>query len=67
METGLDFHPHQFRHTFAVNMLNAGTDIYKLKQLLGHTDIRMTASYLRGLPVKSMQQDVERLVIEKCV
>jgi integrase/recombinase XerD len=59
--SGVKFHPHRFRHTFAINLLNNGSDIYKLKQLLGHTDIRMTCAYLRCLPTKSMQQDVERL------
>jgi len=59
--SGVEFHPHRFRHTFAINLLNNGVDIYKLKQLLGHLDIRMTCAYLRCLPTKSMQQDVEKL------
>jgi site-specific recombinase XerD len=63
--SGVDFHPHQFRHTFAVNMLHSGTDAFKLKQLMGHADIRMTAAYLRALPTHSMQRDVERLSMSK--
>jgi site-specific recombinase XerD len=65
--SGVRFHLHQFRHTFAVNMLSTGTDIYKLKQLMGHTDIRMTCAYLRCLPNKVMKADVERLDINKFV
>lgn len=57
------FHPHQFRHTFAVNFLNGGGDIYKLKQILGHVDIRMTCAYLRCLPTKALQGDVERMAL----
>ncbi len=63
----VSFHAHQFRHTFAVNMLNQGCDIAKLKQLMGHTDIRMTAAYLRCLPSTAMREDVERLSLENFV
>lgn len=61
--SGVRFHPHQFRHTFAVNMLHTGTDPFKLKQLMGHADIRMTAAYLRALPVSAMHRNVEKLSI----
>ncbi|RJO59499.1 hypothetical protein C4546_01995 [Candidatus Parcubacteria bacterium] len=58
---------HQFRHTFAVNVLNNGSDIAKLKQLLGHRDIRMTATYLRCLPTSAMRGDVETLTLDNLV
>ncbi len=61
---GIPFHVHQFRHTFAVNLLNKGCDTAKVKQLLGHTDIRMTLTYLRCLPTKAMRADVERLDLD---
>lgn len=64
-KSGIRFHAHQFRHTFAMNMLNSGSDIMKVKQLLGHKDIRMTATYLRHIPSKAMRQDVESLNIDK--
>lgn len=63
--TGVKFHAHQFRHTFAVNvLLNNGNEIAKLKQLMGHRDIRMTAAYLRCLPTRALRQDVEMLNLE---
>jgi len=62
-KSGVNFHLHQLRHTFAVNMLNNKLDIAKLKQLLGHKDIRQTASYLRCLPTEAMREDVEQLRI----
>lgn len=62
--SGVQFHVHQFRHTFAVNFLNQGGDIAKLKQLLGHRDIRMTCSYLRCLPTSAMRADVEALSLD---
>lgn len=39
-------HPHMFRHTFAVNALKNGIDIYRLCDLMGHSDITITAKYL---------------------
>lgn len=66
-DSGVKFHLHQFRHTFAVNVLNNGSDIAKLKQLLGHRDIRMTATYLRCLPTSAMRGDVETLTLDNLV
>lgn len=43
---GLHVHAHRFRHTFAVNMLRAGTDLRTLQRLMGHADIRILARYL---------------------
>jgi integrase/recombinase XerD len=62
--SGVRFHVHQFRHTFAVNFLNHGGDIAKLKQLLGHRDIRMTSAYLRCLPTSAMRTDVESITLD---
>lgn len=49
-ELGLDIHPHVFRHTFSVwiaqAMENPG-DLKKLKDLLEHSDIQITESYLQ--------------------
>lgn len=62
--SGVRFHVHQFRHTFAVNVLNKGGDIAKLKQLLGHRDIRMTSAYLRCLPTAALRTDVENISLD---
>jgi len=39
-------HPHMMRHTFAVNALQVGLDIYTVQQLMGHSAIQTTAGYL---------------------
>jgi integrase len=62
--SGVIFHIHQFRHTFAVNFLSHGGDIAKLKQLLGHRDIRMTSAYVRCLPTAAMRTDVESITLD---
>jgi site-specific recombinase XerD len=39
--------PHTLRHTYASHLLEMGTSILRVKELLGHTDIRTTMLYLR--------------------
>ncbi len=41
--------PHVLRHTAATLMLNNGSDIMFIKDLLGHSDIKTTAKYYLGV------------------
>lgn len=38
---------HQFRHTVGTEMINAGVDIYAVKEFLGHSSVRMTEQYVK--------------------
>ncbi|MFQ9956599.1 MAG: tyrosine-type recombinase/integrase [Turicibacter sp.] len=38
---------HQFRHTVATEMIDAGIDIYAVKEFLGHSSIAMTERYIK--------------------
>ncbi len=66
-ESGVKFHIHQLRHTFAVNLLAQSVDVAKIQQLMGHKDIRMTAKYVRCFPADEMRNDVASLNFDQLI
>jgi len=44
-------HPHQFRHSFAVNWLRCGGELVLLSRMLGHANVQSTMEYLKIVPI----------------
>lgn len=55
-DTGIDFHCHLLRHTFAAKLTEKGVPITTIQFLLGHRSVSMTAYY-----AKSALVDVESI------
>ena len=67
LTSGVKFHVHQFRHTFAVNFLKSSGNVAKLQQLLGHKDASMTLQYVRCLPPHEIRSDIEIMRIDNLI
>lgn len=58
---------HTGRHTFAVTMIDLGTDIFTVSKLLGHHDVRTTQIYAKVLDRKKQEavMKIPNLLINK--
>ncbi len=61
--SGVRFHLHRFRHTFACNLAKANVGLIKIQKLMGHADPKMTATYLRSITTEDLREDIDKLSI----
>lgn len=61
------FHIHQLRHTLAATLCKNGTDVFTIKQILGHRDIRMTVEYLKGIPTENLRSYMDSVTLSNVI
>ena len=57
--TGIDFEPHQYRHTYATWLLRKSAGMETVKELLGHASITTTVDTYGHLSVEDARQTLE--------
>ena len=57
--TGIDFEPHQYRHTYATWLLRKNAGMETVKELLGHASITTTVDTYGHLTVEDARQTLE--------
>jgi len=62
-KSGVKFHLHRFRHTFASKLATQDVSAFKIQKLMGHSSISMTARYVRSIRNEEMQEDVSKISI----
>jgi len=59
--SGISFHLHQFRHTFACQLARKNADIISIMKVLGHTTTKMTEIYLRSITTSESKKFINEL------
>jgi integrase len=59
--SGINFHIHRFRHTFACTLAKNNADIVSIMNVLGHSTTRMTERYLRSIKTENARSFIEKL------
>ena len=65
--SGVRFHLHRFRHTFACALEKQNVSATKIQKLMGHTDIKMTMKYLRSIHTEQLRSEVDLLSMDNLI
>lgn len=60
--SGVKFHLHRFRHTFACKLALENADIISIMNVMGHTSTRMTERYLRSIKTEKSRDYIEKII-----
>ena len=59
-QTGIDFDPHWYRHTYATRLLRKGTPVEVVSKLLGHASVTTTLEVYGHLGVQDAREVLEK-------
>lgn len=59
--SGVHFHLHRCRHTFACNLARSGADVMSIMKLMGHSSLKMTERYLRSIQISESKLHIKNL------
>ncbi len=62
-KSGVEFHLHKLRHTFACKLAENNVNIFKIQKMMGHRNISMTMRYVRSLQTEDMMDDISKICI----
>ncbi|WP_430408796.1 tyrosine-type recombinase/integrase [Kordia sp.] len=60
--SGVKFHLHRFRHTFACKLAKQNADIISIMNVMGHTTTRMTEQYLRSIKSENSRSFIQEII-----
>lgn len=60
-KSGVKFHLHAFRHTFACKLAESDVNIFKIQKMMGHQNVTMTMKYSRSLQTEDMEEDISKI------
>jgi integrase/recombinase XerD len=59
--SGVKFHIHRFRHTFACTLAKENADLISIMNVMGHSSTQMTERYLRSITSEHSRPFIEKL------
>lgn len=59
--SGVNFHLHRCRHTFAVTLAKTQVDRFSIMKLLGHSSLKMTETYLRSIREEDARGYIDKM------